>query len=95
MPMLVCLDEFSALGYMSQLENAAGLIAFFHVKLWVILQDWGQGKTLYKERWESFTANAGILQFFGTNDLATTEYIAKRLGKTRVEVMRQGEVATK
>ena len=94
-PVLVCLDEFPALGYMSQLENAAGQIAAFHVKLWVILQDWGQGKTLYKERWESFTANAGILQFFGNNDLATTEYIAKRLGKTRVEVMRQGEVATK
>lgn len=94
-PVLVCLDEFPALGYMRQLEDAAGLIASFHVKLWVLLQDWGQGKTLYKERWESFTANAGILQFFGNNDLATTEYIAKRLGKTRIEVTRQGEVAAK
>lgn len=92
---LVCLDEFPALGYMKQLEVAAGLIASFHVKLWVILQDWGQGKTLYKERWESFTANSGILQFFGNNDLATTEYISKRLGKTRVEVARQGEVGAR
>ena len=36
--------------------------------------------------------NAGILQFFGNNDLTTTEYISKKLGKTRVEVSRTGEV---
>ncbi|MFI0460078.1 MAG: TraM recognition domain-containing protein, partial [Candidatus Thiodiazotropha endolucinida] len=57
-------------------------------------QDWNQGKALYGERWVSFAGNAGILQFFGNNDLATTEYISKRLGKTQVEVSRQGEVGT-
>src|SRR5690606_2527491 len=65
----------------------------FGVKLWVVLQDWSQGKALYGERWESFAANAGIMQFFGNNDPATTEYIAKKLGKTRVEVARSGEVS--
>jgi len=92
-PVLVCLDEFPVLGYMKQLENAAGQIASFDVKLWVMLQDWNQGKALYGERWETFTGNAGILQFFGNNDVTTAEYISKRLGKTRVEVARQGEVA--
>jgi type IV secretion system protein VirD4 len=89
----VCLDEFPVLGFMSQLQDAAGQIASFDVKLWVILQDWGQGKALYGERWESFAANAGILQFFGNNDVITTEYISRRLGKTRVAVSREGEVA--
>jgi type IV secretion system protein VirD4 len=92
-PVLVCLDEFPVLKYMSQLEDAAGQIASFHVKLWVMLQDWGQGKALYGERWETFAGNAGILQFFGNSDLATTEYISRRLGKTRVEVSRVSEVA--
>ncbi len=92
-PVLVCLDEFPVLGYMKQLENAAGQIASFDVKLWVLLQDWSQGKALYGERWETFTGNAGILQFFGNNDVTTCEYISKRLGKTRVEVARIGEVA--
>ncbi|MEW8091573.1 MAG: type IV secretory system conjugative DNA transfer family protein [Candidatus Thiodiazotropha endolucinida] len=92
-PVLVCLDEFPVLGYMKQIENAAGQIASFGVKLWVLLQDWNQGKALYGERWETFTGNAGILQFFGNNDVATTAYISKRLGKTRVEVTRMGEVA--
>jgi type IV secretion system protein VirD4 len=91
-PVLVCLDEFPVLGHMRQLEDAAGQIASFGVKLWVVLQDWGQGKALYKERWETFAGNAGILQFFGNNDLETLEYVSRRLGKTRIEVARQGEV---
>ncbi len=92
-PVLACLDEFPVLGYMKQLETASGLIASFGVKLWVILQDWSQGKALYGERWETFAGNAGIMQFFGNNDMATTEYISKLLGKTQVEVARTGEVA--
>ncbi len=91
-PVLLCLDEFPVLGYMSQLENAAGQIASFGVKLWVILQDWGQGKALYNERWESFVANAGIIQCFANYDLATTEYLSKKLGKTLISAVRDSEV---
>src|SRR5262249_59369849 len=77
---------------MRQLEDAAGQIASFGVKLWVLIQDWGQGKALYRERWETFAGNAGILQFFGNTDLATTEYLSRLLGKTRVEISRVSEV---
>jgi len=90
-PVLVCLDEFPILGHMRQLEDAAGQIASFGVRLWVMLQDWGQGKSLYKDRWETFAGNAGILQFFGNNDLTTQEYVSRRLGKTVVKVTRAGE----
>lgn len=92
-PVLVCLDEFPVLGYMKQLETAAGLIASFGVKLWIVLQDWSQGKALYGDRWETFAGNAGVVQFFGNNDLTTTEYISKRLDRTQVEMARVGEVA--
>lgn len=91
-PVLVCLDEFPVLGFMKQLEDAAGQIASFGVKLWIILQDWGQGEKLYGQRWESFAANAGVFQAFGNVDLKTTEYISRRLGKTRVVAQRDGEV---
>lgn len=91
-PVLACLDEFPVLGYMRQLENAAGQIASFGVKLWVVIQDWGQGKALYGERWETFVGNAGVLQFFGNNDVTTTEYVSRKLGKTAVDVTRRGEV---
>jgi type IV secretion system protein VirD4 len=94
-PVLACLDEFPVLGHMRQLEDAAGQIASFGVKLWVFLQDWGQGKALYKERWETFAGNAGILQFFGNNDMETLEYVSRRLGKTVVRVARGSEVGEK
>lgn len=92
-PVLACLDEFPVLGHMKQLEDAAGQIASFGVRLWVICQDWSQGKALYKDRWESFAANAGIMQFFGNVDLVTLKYITEKLGKTTVSVTREGEAS--
>lgn len=93
-PVLVCLDEFPVLGFMSQLQAAAGQVASLDVQLWTILQDWGQGRALYGERFESFAANAGILQAFGNVDLATTEYLSKLLGQTAIDSGRQGEASS-
>ncbi|MEM6945818.1 MAG: type IV secretory system conjugative DNA transfer family protein [Pseudomonadota bacterium] len=90
-PVLAVLDEFPVLGHMKQLENAAGQIASFDVKLWTILQDWGQGKAIYKDRFESFAANAGLSVFFANVDLTTTEHVSKRLGKTLVTGLRKSD----
>tara|TARA_R110002049_G_scaffold285233_1_gene466040 strand:+ start:10089 stop:11597 length:1509 start_codon:yes stop_codon:yes gene_type:complete len=92
-PVLTVLDEFPVLGFMKQLQDAAGQIASFGVRLWVIMQDWGQGKALYGERFESFAANAGIFQCFGNVDVTTTEYISKRLGHTLVTDTKLGETS--
>lgn len=92
-PVLFMLDEFASLGHMRQIEDAAGQIAGYGVKLWPILQDLGQLKALYKERWETFMGNAGILQFFGNNDLTTLEWVSKRLGSTTIEQL-SGSVVT-
>jgi type IV secretion system protein VirD4 len=91
-PVLCILDEFAALGHMAQIEAAAGQIAGFGVKLWPVLQDLAQLKALYQERWETFLGNAGIVQFFGNNDLSTLEWISKRCGKTAIEAIREGDV---
>ena len=56
-----------------------------------VIQDRGKRTSLHKDRCETFAGNAGILQFFGNNDPATTVYVSKRLGTTRVETMRLGE----
>ena len=85
-PMLCVLDEFATLGHLKQIEDAAGQIAGFGVKLWPILQDLGQLKALYENRWETFLGNAGILQFFGNSDLTTLDWIARRCGKTSIRV---------
>jgi type IV secretion system protein VirD4 len=91
-PVLVVLDEFASLGHLQQVEDAAGQIAGFGVKLWPILQDLSQLKALYETRWETFLGNAGILQFFGNNDLSTLEWINKRCGKTSITVTRKSDV---
>jgi type IV secretion system protein VirD4 len=92
-PVLFVLDEFASLGHMRQIEDAAGQIAGFGVKLWPILQDLGQLKSLYKERWETFMGNAGVLQFFGNNDLTTLEWVSKRLGTTTIEQLSGSKVS--
>ena len=94
-PVLFCLDEFATLGHMKNIEDAAGQIAGFGVKLWPILQDLGQLKTLYKDRWETFMGNAGVLQFFGNNDLTTLNWVSERLGKTTIRTMSKGEIGYK
>lgn len=87
-PVLLCLDEFASLGHMRQIEAAAGQIAGFGVKLWPILQDLTQLQRDYREGWETFLGNAGVLQFFGNNDTTTLEHIQRRLGKTSIIVSR-------
>lgn len=86
-PVLFFLDEFAALGRMEAIEKAAGLMAGYGVKLWAVLQDMGQLKRHYRESWETFLGNAGILQFFANADMTTLEWISKRLGK--VEILRE------
>jgi type IV secretion system protein VirD4 len=90
-PVLLCLDEFAALGHMRQIETAAGQIAGLGVKLWPILQDLTQLKRDYKEGWETFLGNAGVIQFFGNNDMTTLDFISKRLGKTAIRMKKEAD----
>lgn len=93
-PVLGMLDEMPILGHMKAIEDAAGMLASFHLKLWFVFQDIGQLETLYKGRWQSFLANAGLIQWFANLDLKTTEYVSKILGKTPVLGLRQGDTSS-
>jgi len=86
-PVLFVLDEFAALGRLEAIEKAAGLMAGFGVKLIPVLQDLGQLKRHYKESWETFLGNAGVLQFFANADLTTLDWLSKRMGQ--VELIRE------
>lgn len=93
-PVLFIMDEFAVLDHLSSVEKAAGLIAGFDVRLWPILQDLSQLKAIYSDRWETFMGNAGLLQFFGNNDLTTLQYLAQRLGRTTIVQVSQSEVTS-
>jgi type IV secretion system protein VirD4 len=90
-PALMVLDEFAVLGHMKSIEVAAGLMAGFGVKLWVVLQDMTQIKRLYKESWETFVGNAGVTTFWSNADKTTLDYVSEKLGQTAVLLERKND----
>ena len=80
------IDEMAALGHLPPLEDAFGIVRGFNIQIAAILQDLSQLKALYKERWETFIANAGVVCGFAPNDLTTAEWMSKRTGQTTVAV---------
>ncbi len=83
---LMLIDEAAALGHLGALEDAFGLVRGYRVQIAAIFQDLAQLKALYKERWETFVANAGAVFGFAPNDLTTAEWMSKRSGQTTVVV---------
>jgi type IV secretion system protein VirD4 len=79
---LFMLDEFPVLGYLAVIERAAGLMAGYGVKLWIVLQDLTQLKRHYSQGWETFIGNTGLLQAFGNSESTTLEYLKNQLGET-------------
>ena len=79
---LLLIDEMPALGHLAPLEDAFGLVRGYRVQIAGICQDLAQLKALYNERWESFLANAGVVQGFTPNDLTTADWMSRRAGVT-------------
>lgn len=79
-PTLFLLDEFAKLQALPAVSKAFGFAAGYRVQLWAFLQDLPQLKAIYGDRWESFVANAGIVQFFTPADLTTAKYLQERGG---------------
>jgi len=83
-PILFILDEFAALGKLSMIEQAYGLMAGFGLQLWGIIQDFNQLERIYGDGWQSFVANAGMVNYFGSSDQKTAEYFSSLCGETTV-----------
>jgi type IV secretion system protein VirD4 len=69
---------------MEIMERAAAYFPGFGVKLWAILQDTTQLRHYYKNTWETFLGNAGLVQCFANGDQATLDYLARRLERLMV-----------
>ena len=81
---ILMMDEFARLGSLKAVEQAVGSSAGFNVQLWPFIQDLNQLQHLYPKRWDSFIANAGVVQWFTPNDQTTAAYLSQRIGKTTV-----------
>ncbi|MGB3723541.1 MAG: type IV secretory system conjugative DNA transfer family protein, partial [Pacificimonas sp.] len=86
---LFILDEFAALGRLQMVEDAFGLMAGFGMRIWAILQDLNQLQDLYKNRWQTFLANAGVIQIFGISDSQTADYFSRYMGQQTMEKISQ------
>lgn len=81
---LFLLDEMAALGRLTMVEQAFGLMAGYGLQLWGIVQDLSQLKRIYGDGWETFMSNAGMIQYFGSRDRMTAEYFSALCGETTV-----------
>lgn len=87
---LFILDEFAALGHLKIIEDSAGFMAGYGMKLVPIIQNVGQLQSLYGRNWETFLGNAGAIIAFGLNDGESEKYIADRLGRVIVSEVSRG-----
>lgn len=78
------LDEFYALGYISEIDVALGAYAGYGVHIWAILQNLIQLKSLYGDNWESFISSCSVRHFFNMSDNFTADYVSAMFGKTTV-----------
>jgi type IV secretion system protein VirD4 len=84
-PVLFILDELPALGQLTMVEQAYGLMAGFGMQLWGIAQDLGLLKKIYGEGgYETLISNSGMIQYFGSRDRLTAEYFSALCGVTTV-----------
>ncbi|WP_260078454.1 type IV secretory system conjugative DNA transfer family protein [Phaeobacter inhibens] len=83
-PVLFILDEMPALGRLSTIEQAYGLMAGFGIQLWGITQDLCQLRRVYGQDYESFIANSGVVAYFGSPDKTSAEYFSGLCGDTTV-----------
>lgn len=84
------LDEFAALGYISEIEVAMGAYAGFNLTVWPILQSLSQLKKYYSETWETFIGNTAVKHYFSIADHFTAEYISKTMGVASHVIYQRG-----
>lgn len=78
------MDEFANIGKMPSFERKIAVMRSRGISTSVILQNYSQGKALYRDDWETIVGNCDSLLFLGGNEQSTTEFVSKRLGKETI-----------
>jgi type IV secretion system protein VirD4 len=80
-PVLLALEEAAALGHLPIVEDTMAMMRGYGIKLWSIFQDLSQLEDIYQKRYESFIANAGVLQAFAPRDMRTAKMLSDLSGQ--------------
>lgn len=76
------LDEFAALGYMSEIETALSTYAGYGVTVWPIIQSLIQLQKEYTDNWETFLGNTNVQHYFSLGDNFSADYVSHIFGTT-------------
>jgi len=88
---LFLLDEMPRLGNMPLLEVARDAGRGAGIRLWGIVQDFGQLRKAYGDAGlTSWLANSAVQTFIGINDPDTARWLADRIGQTTLTVSSTG-----
>lgn len=78
---LFFLDEFAALGRFKEIEDSAGYMRGYGIKLCPVIQNIGQVQQLYAKNWETFIDNSAAFIAWSFNGLDSEKYMSDRLGR--------------
>lgn len=79
-PLHCMLDEFANIGKIPEFPILISTMHSRNMSVSVILQTISQIKALYKDEWETITANCDSKLFLGGNDETTTKWYSTILG---------------
>ena len=68
------MDEFANIGKLPSFERKIAVIRSRGISTSIIMQTYAQGKSLYKDDWETIVGNCDSLLFLGGNEPSTTEF---------------------
>ncbi|HYL04774.1 MAG TPA: type IV secretory system conjugative DNA transfer family protein [Thermoanaerobaculia bacterium] len=87
-PVLLMLDELTALGKLDFLHRGIGFFRGYQVRVFISIQSLEQLFQIYGEH-QSIGANCGVQIAYGANDVATAKLLSEMTGKRTVEYLRQ------
>jgi type IV secretion system protein VirD4 len=86
-PVLLMLDEAAQLHDPPVIRNGMTIFRGFGIKLLSVYQDVPQAKLVLGDRFESYTANAGVLQTLQAQDVTTAKFFSERSGERNADVL--------
>ncbi|MBR6459388.1 MAG: type IV secretory system conjugative DNA transfer family protein [Actinomycetaceae bacterium] len=85
------MDEFANIGQIPDFDRKIAVMRSRGISASVILQSDAQGKSLYKDDWETIIGNCDSVLFLGGQEKSTTELISRLLGKQTIRVKNHHE----
>lgn len=74
------LDEFANIGMIPNFERLIATIRSRNISVSMIFQNYSQGKTMFKDDWDTVVGNCDSKLFLGGDDLATAKWMSEMLG---------------